>query len=231
MLKKSKMKNKQIFISGIDTDCGKTYITGLLAYHFRKAGINCITSKLVQTGCMGIADDILEHRRIMEIEVLPEDKSGLTCPFVYSFPASPHLSAKIDKRPFRIDSFSETLQSLLKKYELVITEGAGGITVPITDEVLTSDYLIENKQPLILVSSSRLGSINHTLLSIDFCIKNNINLIAVIYNQFPDDDVQIANSTYQFLENRLIRNYPTIKLIHGNDLQKGSDINVADLTL
>ncbi len=225
------MKNQKIFISGIDTDCGKTYITGLLAYHFRKAGINCVTTKFVQTGCLGISDDILEHRRIMEVDVLPEDKSGLTCPFVYSFPASPHLSAKIDKRNFSFDKLSESIGNLLEKFELVLIEGAGGLTVPITDEVLTSDYLIENQQPIVLVSSSKLGSINHTLLSIDFCIKNWINLIAVIYNQFPDDDVEIAISTYKFLEKRLKCNYPGIKLIHGDDLQKNSSKNVADLIL
>ncbi len=220
---------KQIFVSGIDTDCGKTYITGLLAYHLRKSGINCITSKMVQTGCSGIADDIIEHRRIMEIDLIPEDKTGETCPFVYSFSASPHLSAEIDQRPFDMRKVEASFTKLEQKYELVITEGAGGLAVPLSDELITSDYLKRTKVPLVLVSSSRLGSINHTLLSIDFCINNNINLVTVIYNQFPNNDKQIAESSYLFLKTFLAQNHPAIRLIHGDYLQKDSDLNRIDL--
>lgn len=220
---------RQIFISGIDTGCGKTYITGLLAYHMRKAGLNCVTSKLVQTGCHGIADDIIEHRRLMGIDLLPEDKSGVTCSMVYSFPASPHLSAEIDQRSFDMGKVNESFQLLLQKYELVLTEGAGGLMVPLSNEMLVADYLKEKKQPLVLVSSSRLGSINHTLLSIDYCINNKIELAAVVFNQFPGDDKQISNSSYQFLEKYIARFCPAVMLIHGDDLQKSSSVDLAGL--
>lgn len=223
------MKYKQIFISGIDTDCGKTYITGLLAYHMIKSGINGITSKLVQTGCTGIADDIIEHRKIMEIDVLDEDKNKLTCPFVYSFPASPHLSAEIDQRPFDLEKVSEAFCSLRQKYELVLTEGAGGIAVPLTNGILSTEYAKKNHLPLILVSSSKLGSINHTLLSIDYCINNNIELKTVIYNQFPNDNKQIANSSFEFLKEFLAKNHSEIRLIHSNDLRKESIFSLSDL--
>jgi dethiobiotin synthetase len=225
------MKHKQIFISGIDTDCGKTYITGLLAYHIRKTGVNCITSKLVQTGCTGIADDIIEHRRIMEMGLLPEDENGITCPFVYSFPASPHLSSEIDQRPFEIEKVSEMFSSLQQKYELVLLEGAGGLAVPLTNRILSSEYLKENKLPLVLVSSSKLGSINHTLLSIDYCMNNNIELKTVVYNQFPDDNKKIANSSYEFLKEFITQNHPELKFIHSNDLQKNSVFKLANLML
>lgn len=218
------MKN-QIFISGIDTDCGKTYITGLLAYHFNKSGINCMTSKLVQTGCSGIAEDIIEHRKTMEIPIQDEDKNGSTCPFVYSFPASPHLAAEIDQLDFDINKTTECFSALAKNYELLLIEGAGGLTVPLTKNLLTFQYLQENQLPLILVSSSKLGSINHTLLSIDFCINNNIKLLAVVYNQFPGDDVSIAKSSFDFLEEYLSSNHPEVHLIHGRELDKGGNFN------
>lgn len=213
---------KQIFVSGIDTDCGKTYITGLLAYHLLRSGINCITSKIVQTGCEGISEDIIEHRKAMGTNLLPEDKNGQTCPIVYSFPASPHLSAAIDKSPFKIETVETAFRNLQEKYELLLTEGAGGLCVPLTLELLTSDYLKNTKLPLILVSSSRLGSINHTLLSIDFCINNNINLTTIVYNQFPDNDKQVAQSSYQYLKEFIKMNHPSIQLIHSNELSKAS---------
>lgn len=225
------MKYKQIFISGIDTDCGKTYITGLLAYHMRKSGVNCITSKLVQTGCTGIADDIIDHRRIMEIDLIVEDESKQTCPFVYTFPASPHLSAKIDHRPFDLEIVSKAFESLQQNYELVLTEGAGGIAVPLNNEILSTEYAKSKRLPLVLVSSSKLGSINHTLLSINYCLNNNIELKTVIYNQFSNDDKNIAKSSFEFLKEFLVKNYPEIKLIHSNDLDKNSVFEFSDLMI
>lgn len=219
----------QYFISGIDTDCGKTYITGLLAYHLRKSGVKCITSKIVQTGCQGIAEDIVEHRRIMEMELLQEDIDGTTCPCVYSFPASPHLSAKIDRIPFDIEKVDKAFLGLKEKYEMVLTEGAGGLMVPLTEDLLTSEYLKTTQVPLILVSSSKLGSINHTLLSIEFCMSNNIDLRMVIYNQFPDADKQIATSSYQYLQEYLQQRHPSVRLIHGDELGKDLEITKSDL--
>ncbi|GAF04462.1 dethiobiotin synthase [Saccharicrinis fermentans] len=214
--------HKQIFISGIDTDCGKTHITGLLAYHFRKAGINCITTKMVQTGCEELAEDIIAHRNMMEMDLLPVDKKGETCPVLYSFPASPHLAAEIDQRPFEVKKVEKAFVRLQKQYELLLTEGAGGLAVPLSNNLLLSDFLQTSALPLVLVSSSRLGSINHTLLSIDFCINNQLHLTTIVYNQFPEDDRHIAESSYQFLKDYLARSYSFIKLIHSDELSKST---------
>ncbi len=218
-----------LFITGIDTDCGKTYITGLIAYHLKRLGVNCITSKLVQTGCSGIAKDIIEHRKTMGIDILPEDSNGLTCLFVYTFPASPHLSAIIDQHPFDIKIVEQSINKLKSQYDIVLTEGAGGLTAPLNQQMLTADYLSRYQIPVVLVSSSRLGSINHTLLSINYCKNNNIRLTVVVYNHFPHDNKKIACGSYKFIKSYLEKNYPAIKLIHCNDLQKKSNANVIDL--
>jgi dethiobiotin synthetase len=218
-----------IFITGIDTDCGKTYITGLVAYHLKRLGVSCITSKLVQTGCSGIAEDIIEHRKTMEIDILPEDSDGLTCPFVYTFPASPHLSADIDLNPFDIRVVEQSINKLISQYDIVLTEGTGGLAVPLNHRMLTADYLSQSQIPVILVSSSRLGSLNHTVLSIDYCKNSNIRLTSVIYNHFPNENKKIADDSFQFIKNYLKKNYPKIKLVHSSDLQKGSNINVVEL--
>ncbi len=217
--------NKHFFISGIDTDCGKSYITGLLAKNLRNEGFNCITSKFVQTGCNGISEDIIEHRKIMGMEIQPEDEDGTTCPFVYTFPASPHLSAIIDKKPFDIKKVEQGICMLKNKYDIVLTEGAGGVTVPLSSRYLTSDYLGQSKVPLILVSSSKLGSLNHTILSIEYCISKGINLVAVVYNFFSKDYFAVAESTYLFIEDYLNENLPSVNLIHSNDLENGEAIS------
>jgi dethiobiotin synthetase len=166
----------QIYIiCGIDTDCGKTFITGLLAKQCINKGKQCITQKLVQTGCSGtIADDILEHRRIMQIPLLSEDYNHNTNPYIFKFPASPHLAAELESTTIDITKLHESIQNLSNKYEIVLCEAAGGICVPLTPTYLFSDFIQECGYPIILVSSSKLGSINHTLLSIEFCKRHNI---------------------------------------------------------
>ncbi|MDG5798796.1 dethiobiotin synthase [Marinilabiliaceae bacterium ANBcel2] len=214
--------HKQIFISGIDTDCGKTYITGLIALKLISAGINCITSKIVQTGSTGIADDIIAHRRIMNADLFPEDIEGVTCPMVYSFPASPHLSALIDKQSVDLIKINENIKFLEQKYDIILSEGAGGLCVPLANNIITADYILNNKLPLILVSSSHLGSINHTILSIDYCVNNNLNLRAVVYNSFNTHDVKISASSFSFIQDYIVDKYPGIEVIHSDFLKESS---------
>lgn len=218
--------HKHIFISGIDTDCGKTYITSKIAKLAIDRGINCITSKFVQTGCAGISEDLLEHRKEMGVELFKEDKDGTTCPFVYSFPASPHLSASIDNTVFDIDKVKQSFAVLKAKYDIVITEGAGGLTVPLTDDYFTSDFLEESKIPMILVTSSKLGSINHTLLNIEYCITNGINIKTIIYNKFDNHDKLIAEDSFLFLKRFLEKKYPNINIIHSEELNTETVLDV-----
>lgn len=212
------MKSKEYIIGGIDTDCGKTYITGLLAKKLRNEGRNIITAKLIQTGCNGISEDIIEHRRLMDIDLLPEDKSGQTCPVVLSYPASPHLASEIDKKEIDLELIRNSQKELAKKYETVLIEAAGGLMVPITKDYLTINYVADNQLPLILVSSSKLGSINHTLLSIELCLQRNIEVPYIIYNQFPEHDEVIAKDSFKFLKKFINDKLPEAQFIHIDEI-------------
>lgn len=84
------------FVSGIDTDIGKTVATGMLAKQLLQQGKSVITQKPVQTGCQDIAEDIAVHRKIMGIPMQEADEQRLTMPEIFSHPASPHLAARLD---------------------------------------------------------------------------------------------------------------------------------------
>ena len=208
-----------LFISGIDTDIGKTYATGMLAKALMQQGINVMTQKLVQTGIskqangeLGIADDILSHRKLMNISLQPCDLDFTTCPYRYEKPASPHLSAALANQPLNIEAITEATEALQADYEVVLLEGAGGLLVPITTEILTLDYVAEQGYPIVLVTSGRLGSINHTLLSLEAIKSRGLIVHSVIYNHIHDDaeqtDTEIANSTIEFLRKYLDNHYP-----------------------
>lgn len=182
-------------ISGIDTGIGKTIVTGLLAESCLKNGIHAITQKIVQTGCSGMSEDIIRHRQIMGIELQPADFSGLTCPYVFPVPCSPHLAAKLENRKIDCNVLRKATASLLEQFELVFLEGAGGLFVPLNEEEALIDYFEAEHYPLILVSSSRLGSINHTLCALALARSRNIDVVAVIYNRFEDTDPRIEEDS------------------------------------
>jgi dethiobiotin synthetase len=217
---------REYFLSGIDTDCGKTYITGLLAKKILQTNKKIITTKLIQTGCNGISEDIIDHRRLMKIELFNEDHSGLTCPIVLSFPASPHLAAEIDNKIVSIEQIRISFDQINSNYEIVLSEGAGGLMVPVTEDYLTIDYVNAYNLPLILVSSSKLGSINHTLLSLEACKQRKIKLFAFIYNQFPDHDKTIAKNSFGFFKSYLKEKFPDTHIIHSRFLESEQPLNI-----
>ena len=193
------MSGTVLAVGGIDTGIGKTYVTGLLARALLQQGKKVITQKMVQTGCEGIAEDILEHRRLMGIGVQDSDREGLTCPSVFRYPASPHLSASMEGSVVDLERIRRSTMALQQRYDLVLLEGVGGLLVPLSLDFLFADYIQDAGYELLLVTSPRLGSINHTLLSIEACRHRGIVISGVIYNCFQEVDKLIADDTREVI--------------------------------
>lgn len=199
--------NKVLFISGIDTNVGKTYATAALANTLIKAGYKTITQKMIQTGCTISSEDIEKHRELMEMPLLDIDKDGTTCPIILSYPASPHLAAQIDNTSINTSIINEATKKLSSNYDIVLIGGAGGLMVPINTGsyplggYLTIDYIKANNYPVVLVTSGNLGSLNHTLLSIDACLRRDIKIELIIYNMYPNTDSTITQSTLEYITN------------------------------
>ena len=202
------------FVSGIDTGIGKTYATGYLAKLWNAEGQRTITQKLIQTGNVDVSEDIEQHREIMGTGFLPEDDSKLTMPEIFTYPASPHLATKIDGREIDFAKIEHATQQLADKFEVVLLEGAGGLMVPLTTELLTIDYLTDKKFPVILVSSGRLGSINHTILSLEALKARGLSLYALAYNLNDESqDPIISKDTAEYLKTYLAQHFPEAKWI------------------
>lgn len=197
------------FISGIDTDAGKSYCTAWYAKQLMQGGKRVITQKFIQTGNHGFSEDIELHRRIMGTGYFPEDEEKLTMPEIYSYPCSPHLASQIDSRPIDFCKIENATQELARRYDIVLVEGAGGLMVELTEEYLTIDYVAEKSYPLIFVTSGKLGSINHTLLSLKAVRHRNIKLDTVLYNLYPTvEDKTIQDDTMRYIQNYLSRHFP-----------------------
>ena len=218
-------KGNVYFISGIDTSVGKTAATGAIAKALAQAGKRVITQKMIQTGCEQVSEDIEEHRRIQGIPFTEEDREGWTCPYIFSYPCSPHMATAKDGRTIDLQVITQATERLRERYEYVLLEGAGGLMVPNDFQSLTIDYIRDQGYPLILVTSGKLGSINHTLLSLFAAEQYGIPVKAIVYNQYPHIDALIEANTLEYLRIK----FPQIPLLLLNDLQKEEPIDISPL--
>lgn len=208
------MSAQLYFVSGIDTGIGKTYTTGYLAKLWSQQGLRTITQKLVQTGNIDVSEDIEVHRQVMGMGWFVEDQEKLTMPEIFSYPASPHLASQIDGREIDFSKISAATEQLAQRYDAVLLEGAGGLMVPLTQDMLMIDYIAQYDFPVILVSSGRLGSINHTLLSLEALLARGLKLHALAYNlKDESQDKLISDDTRQYLHNYVARHFPEAEWI------------------
>jgi dethiobiotin synthetase len=158
--------SKQLFISGISTDVGKTVVSAILA-----EALGATYWKPIQAGDLENSDSIKVRNYCSEkVEILPEQ-------FRLSLPMSPHAAAEIDGIKIFLNDF------IIPQVEVnLIIEGAGGVMVPINSEGdLIIDLVKKENWPVLLVSRHILGSINHTLLSIEVLQKRNISIAGIIF--------------------------------------------------
>ncbi|MDE6161655.1 MAG: dethiobiotin synthase [Muribaculaceae bacterium] len=202
-----------IFVSGIDTDAGKTYATAWLVQHLAAQGVRTITQKFIQTGCEGCSEDIEAHRRLCGIGLLPEDLDGTTAPIIFTYPASAQLAARIDGREIDLTLADAATARLRSLYDCVLVEGAGGLMVPVTDDFMAIDYVATRRLPVVLVTNGRLGSINHTVLSLEAIAARGIELAAVVYNHYFDADPVIAADTRAFIGRYTARHFPSASVL------------------
>jgi len=162
----------RIFVSGVGTEVGKTFFCAVLLKKFKGRGT--FYFKPVETGGRKPQDYSLCSKL-----------ADFSEPPVYHFyaPASPHLSAKLAKKKIDLSQIKRKIQEIDDSYGVVI-EGAGGLLVPLSDKPLYTwaDLISELKIPLIIVASSYLGVINHTLMTVEVAQKRKIDVIGVVLN-------------------------------------------------
>jgi len=158
----------KVFVTGIDTDIGKTFISAILV-----DALKADYFKPIQCGDLENSDS-LKISKWTKAKVHPEN---------YSFknPQSPHLAASLENKEISLKDIKlpETENNL-------VIEGAGGLLVPLNDKEYIIDIPKHLNLPVILVCKSYLGSLNHTLLSIEALKKRGINILGLIFNGKPN---------------------------------------------
>lgn len=179
------MKNG-IFITGTDTDVGKTVVAAGLAGVLKQRGIKLAVMKPVASGAVWrkkqlVSLDIeLMKRAILFTE--HEGDTSLLNPYCFEPPVSPSLAAQMSGVEIKIEKILDAYQELTKRYEFVIVEGAGGLLVPITNNYLMIDLIKAMKLPLLIVARPCIGTINHTGLTVRCAQNEGIPITGVIIN-------------------------------------------------
>ena len=140
---------------------------------------------------------------IRDSDTTAADRLHITAPEIFSYPCSPELAARIDGREIDLNLIDEAADELVREYDTVLIEGAGGLMVPLKGDYLTIDYVRERKLPTVLVTNGALGSISHTLLALEAIRNAGIELRAVIYNSYFDKDKIIAEDTRKYIRHWL----------------------------
>jgi len=172
-----------IFITGTDTGVGKTLVTGLLGDYLLRQGYSVITQKWVQSGCRGFPEDIAAHRDIMG---QGRDAAGsfldAVCPYIFKLPASAHLAAEAENHAIDPEHVKQCFTRLSQAFDVVLVEGMGGALVPYTRKALLIDIAQALDLPVLIVAKNQLGTINHTLLTIEAIRSRGLSILGIVFN-------------------------------------------------
>jgi dethiobiotin synthetase len=174
-----------VFITGTDTDAGKTVAAAAVLVSMRAAGIDAVPMKPVQTGATmhggsWRSPDLEFCLRMAELPPDPEELQEMA-PFIFEPACSPHLAAAKAGREISFERILEAFYGLLGRHERVIVEGAGGLLAPITGDKTMIDLMAMLGLPVILAARPGLGAINHTLLSIRELERSGLDLLGIIF--------------------------------------------------
>ncbi|MFZ2658635.1 MAG: dethiobiotin synthase [Victivallales bacterium] len=195
-----KISVKSYFITGTGTGVGKTIATAGIAGLFIARGKKVSIMKPCQTGIQDSEPDIATaHGLFPGIFKLPAD---ISCPYAFSLPASPALAASHEKRTMEIKKICNAYDTAISTegLDLLLVEGAGGLMVPITDKHMMIDIPAMLDIPAILVADAGLGTVNHTLLSIEAMKNRKIKIAGVIISNMPSPSGIIEKDNIKAIE-------------------------------
>lgn len=178
---------KSLFITGTDTDVGKTYITAGLAVTLRKMGIDVGIMKPFAAGSAQKKGFKSEDVEILSKAAQVNDPENLVNPQFFPMPASPYTAWKTMKIKPNIGSVISSFKKLSKLHQMLLVEGMGGIMTPILKDYFVTDLIKEMKIPSVLVTRTKVGTVNHTIMTVKMCEKYGIPIKGIIVNDFDSD--------------------------------------------
>ena len=175
---------KPLFVTATDTDVGKTCVCAGLAYTLKKLDIDVGIMKPFACGVKEKIGFSSNDLTILANAAMVDDTEDVINPFFFPIPASPYTAAKNLGVKIDIKHVMECFKKLDKIHDIVLVEGIGGIMTPILKDYAIIDLIKDFMANTIIVTSSKIGTVNHTVLTCNMCKNMNIPIKGLIINNF-----------------------------------------------
>ncbi|HZG16992.1 MAG TPA: dethiobiotin synthase [Candidatus Bathyarchaeia archaeon] len=199
------MAGKGLFITGTGTGVGKTVVTAYLTALYRNNGVGATAYKPIQSGAVQEEDRLLSPDVMFYQSVAGKlaEQSEL-CTYCLEEEASPHLAAQRAGVIIQPEAIQQTFNKLAGENDIVLVEGAGGLAVPLAVQAghywMTADLVKQLALPLLIVTSPQLGTINHTLMTIQYARAQQIPIIGMIVNGLSEVPTLVETDNLKILE-------------------------------
>jgi dethiobiotin synthetase len=177
-----------IFITATDTEVGKTFVSGLLLRSLLRLGTRPGYFKPVASGCQVkngslVSEDLLFIESFTGLKMEP----GMHCPVRYLKPLAPLSAAQMERRPVDLEKIWEAYDRLKRLYSFLVVEGVGGVMVPLKENYLVLDLMVDCRLPALIVCRPALGTINHTLLTLEALKNRGVPILGFLTNGFRNE--------------------------------------------
>jgi dethiobiotin synthetase len=225
----SNSNRKGLFVTGTDTGVGKTIVTAGLVRLARRRGLRALGVKPVETGCALRAGSLYPEDGAF---LVAASENALTLddvtPFRFSLPASPARAAAMEGRKLTVTDLVEHVIALQEDSDLLVVEGAGGLMVPIQENLMMIDLVERLGYPVLLVARTRLGTVNHTLLSVTALRARNIQVAGIVLScSFPETGPEEEYTPRDIA--RLVGDIPVLVLPFFNAEESKDPDRIADV--
>lgn len=197
-------KATDLFVTGTDTEVGKTLVSGALILKLREQGINAIGFKPVVAGTYQDGKDKTLNEDLETLRIASNlDSSALSlCPYILDQPAAPHLVAAHQGLKLEMGVILQGFQNIQNQADCVVVEGAGGLIVPLNDQEDLAMFAKAIKLPIILVVGMKLGCINHALLTYEAIKARHLNIAGWVANTLSTE-MPLIDENIQTLQARI----------------------------
>lgn len=187
---------KGFFITGTDTGVGKTIIAGAMIKALCFLGLKTGGMKPIESGCIREGDVLIpsDGMFLKQIAQMQEPVTQVT-PCCFENPLAPLAASELEKKSISVTAIKKAYYSLYTHYDAVIVEGVGGLMVPLRKNYFVVDLAKEIGLPLIVVAKPGLGSINHTMLTVNYALSEGLKVAGVIINYSHPPENSLAEET------------------------------------
>jgi dethiobiotin synthetase len=180
-----------VFVTGTGTEVGKTVVAAIIARTLAAEGKRVAVFKPAVTGLdEGVETDHALLRRASGSDQSDDE----IAPYHYGPPASPHLAAELADEEIDPARLREAARTAAEGADVIVCEGVGGLLVPLSPTYLVRDLAADLAYPLVVVASPGLGTINHTLLTLEAARAADLEVAAVVLTPWPEEPTRIECS-------------------------------------